>query len=170
MFPYMVSIRKSKSFLIYRFAILHLFPRFVLIFQYFFIFHLIIIVLKFFQQYHLFLFVGEDFVSNLATIPRLNNSIFASGLEELEITVNFNNSLNFLLCQWNVWMDLRINIFSSFDRCPNPNCKIMEKYYVLNLTITDPIPNYLNVTLSCSRGFNGIFSKSWLWRSKGMKM
>ena len=88
-------------------------------------------------------------MSNLTTIPRLNNSTFASGFEKLEITVNLDNSQYFLLCLCNVWIDIEIIIFYNFNTCPNQNCKIMGKYYVVNLTIIDPIPNYLNVTLSC---------------------
>ena len=101
--------------------------------------------------------------------PRLNNSIFASGLEKLEIAVNLNSSHDFIQCQWNVLMDTEIEIFHNVNPCPNPNCKTMGKYYVFNLTITDLLQNYLNVTLSCYTGFYDIFSKSWLWQSKGMK-
>ena len=115
------------------------------------------------------MFVGEIFVSNLTTIPRLRNSKFASGLEKLEITVNLNKSLDFVQCQWTVWMDKEINIFRLSVSCPNQNCRRIGEYYVFNLTITDPIPHYLNVTLSCFTGFNEMFSKSWLWESKGIK-
>ena len=109
-------------------------------------------------------------VSNLRTIPRLGNSKFASGLEKLEITVNFDNSQEFVRCQWNVWMNKEVDIFRLSIPCPNQNCKIIGKYYVFNLTITDPIPHDLNVTLICIAGLKDIFSKSWLWQSKGIKM
>lgn len=106
-------------------------------------------------------------MSNFTTIPRLFNNNFASGLKELQISVHLDKSQGWTSCYMNIWTGEEINNFDPGFPCPNQHCNVTKKEIILFQTITDPIPNNLNITLKC---FNGrMFETFWMWQSKGMR-
>lgn len=115
--------------------------------------------------------VDEEFVSNLTTVPKLRNNKFVSGLKKLDLTVTGSSviSRNWRSCFWKVWTYKSIIILDHLNPCPNQYCEETEKYCIFSLSITDPIPSYLNISLECFNEPDEEFIKSWLWQSEGMK-